>query len=90
MEELGQALVESLRLDKNGATLAVVPDLPLLDVPNGTAILMRAYFVAGTLMARCGFEPAVLGLGTVAAVTAVLALAAFCLFRWMVGMLLCG
>ncbi len=64
-EELGQALVEALALDRNGATYAVVPDLPLLDVPNGTRILMLANMVVAKLLARLNLAPTVLGPRTV-------------------------
>ncbi len=61
-------------MDKNGATLAVVPDLPLMDVPNGTGHLFVLYYAIAKLLNLVGVTPTVLGPKAVAFVSSVLVL----------------
>ena len=34
MQEVGEAMMTSLKVDKNGACYAVMPDSPLIEFPN--------------------------------------------------------
>ncbi len=34
MQEVGEAMMTSLKVDKNGACYAVMPDVPLIEFPN--------------------------------------------------------
>ena len=34
MEEVGQAMMTSMKVDKNGAVFSIMPDSPLIEFPN--------------------------------------------------------
>jgi hypothetical protein len=48
--EVGQALMDALRLDSSGACLAVIPDAPLTDMPNFNWPMVFVLVVLGKVL----------------------------------------
>ena len=64
VQEVGEAMMTSLKVDKNGACYAVMPDSPLIEFPNELngfmfAVVGAARFVRNLVLIHLlGFNPA--------------------------------
>ena len=83
--EVGAAMVEALKADKQGSVYAIIPDVPIMDLPSPNQVMFYAYVAVGMLMKKVNPGMAIIGPGTVGAVIIPLAF----LFLYILYLLTC-